>query len=234
MKYLIIPILILLSTFDNYACTCYENNSLCESLGEYVPQSPFNSPPLPNDLDNRIVSYVKYTGNFNEYYEDLYRYEVKVIDLIFGEIQPGGGNFLNSDSTFWVISGTTSCNDVFSFQEGDYALVSPNYGYLGGNHDEYFFSICDDDLFIYPFPLTPVTYNSMVQDIENCLAHLCEEDLVLTDTHTNTAVYKAGALTSTAYVNAEVVYKADDRVSLQSGFKTNEDYSFRVVMDNCN
>jgi len=236
MKYLIILLIILSSTFSAIACTCFEDISLCESFKEYVTHPFLPLPPVPNNLDDRLICYVEYTGNFNLYNDafDLYRYEVKVIDLIFGTIQSGTADFANSDSTFWLISGATSCHDNFSFQEGDFALVAPEYGYATEDGFEYGFSVCEDDLFIYPSPLEPVQYNNVVQDIEECLSYLCDDDLTLSEPHEQSAVYKAGLITSTSYVNAaQVVYKANERVSLQSDFRTNKDYDFRVVMDSC-
>jgi len=178
---------------------------------------------LLNNLDDRLIAYVEYTGNFNLYNDafDLYRYEVKVIDLIFGTIQPGTDDFPNTDSTFWLISGATSCHDNFSFQAGEYAFVAPEYGYATEDGLEYGFAVCEDDLFIYPSPIEPAPY-------------FCDDDLTLSEPHEQSTVYKAGLITSTSYVNAaQVVYKANYRVSLQTGFRTNKDYDFRVVMDSC-
>lgn len=234
MKYLTILPVILISTLYSSACTCVQYNSLCESFAEYLPQFHPHYPPIENNINERMICYVEYTGNrimYNDYY-GLYRYEVKVIDLIFGAIQPGEDGFHNTDSTFWLVSGATSCHDYFSFGEGDYALVAPHYNFF--TESQYGFSICDDDFFIYSNPIEPAEYNNIVGNIEECLSHLCDDNLNLSETHEQPAVYKAGLITSTSYANAnKVVYKANDRVSLQTGFRTNKDYDFRVVMDSC-
>jgi len=211
---------------------------LINSLGETITVLDYSQhPPVyvtyPNFVEDKLICYVEYTGNFYQYSSSVGQYEVKIIDLIYGEIQAGNESYTNTDSTFWVYSGLDSCTDIFSFEQGDYdhALMVASYR---DYNNKYYFSDCIQDLIRYPAPLEPSEYNNLVEEIESCMAHLCEDDLNLEGSHATTSIHKAASsITSTADVNANVVYKADDRVSLKSDFSTNNDYSFKVVMDGC-
>jgi len=146
MKYFIISSLILIGSFSSQACECYDLYSFCDVLNN-------SSSRLDEDY-SKIVCYVEYTGNNQPFLADRPQhglFEVKIIDLFYGEIQPGGypgliigEDFLNTDSTFWVISGSDSCDDIFIFEEGDYALMATSAwdgGYLAGKELNFYIKV---------------------------------------------------------------------------------------------
>lgn len=231
MKYLLISSLILINSFSSNACDCYDSDSFCGVLNNSASW-------LQNEDYSKIVCYVEYTGNnllfsLNNPYRGLY--EVKVMDLFYGEIQPGGypdlvigEDFLNTDSTFWVVSGLDSCADIFILEEGDYAVMATSIGYDG----IYDFFACSNDLQIFSEPLPAAEYNDLVQEIETCLNAHCEEDLTLSGIQSNEFLYQGATISSTANINAsEIVYKASDRITLQSGFGINDNRTFSAKIE---
>lgn len=132
MKYLTVCVLLFLSVLSTRACDCEDTASFCEVLD--------NSFSFHNS--NKMVCYVEYTGNSVPFGPPSRpwqaRFEVKIIDLFYGEVQSGSEGFLNTDSTFWVISGVDSCQDLFVLEEGDYAIMATS-SYSGGDYD---FSDC--------------------------------------------------------------------------------------------
>lgn len=227
MKCLLISSLILISSFSICACECYDFNSFCDVLN--------NSASWLDEDFSKLVCYVEYTGNNQPFLPDRPQhglFEVKIIDLFYGEIQLGGypdfiigEDFLNTDSTFWVISGSDSCDDIFILEEGDHAIMATS-AWVGGMYD---FFTCSNDLQIFSEPLQPAEYNSIVQDIETCWNAHCEEDLVLDGRQGLEFLYQGATISSTAYIDGdEVVYKARDRINLESGFNINDNRTFRA------
>lgn len=219
MKYLILCSLFFISTLSICACDCYDYVTFCDVLDNSIIYSS----------NNKMVCYAEYTGNNVPFQPDRPwhgRYEMKIIDLFYGEIQPGRAGYPNTDSTFWVISGSSSCDDFIFFEEGDHSLMVSS-GYPGG---DYSFSLCADDLYIYPAALEPEEYTNIVQNIESCWNAHCEEDLVFSNPHWSSYTYQGSTISSTAMVDGrDVIYKAKDRITLQSGFNLNQNnYSFRA------
>lgn len=215
MKYFIILLFITISTLLSEACDCDNSFTFCGALEE-------------SSDSKRLICYTKYTGNFVPYRDIQGRYEVKLIDLISGEIQPGSDRFMNSDSTFWIISGMGDCNEIFALEEGDHSIMTPRYD------GEYSFFHCQQDLITYPYAVNDFEYSLIVQTLERCSAHLCQSNLNLTKYHLNTAIYKSNdTLTSDAYANAHVIYQASHMVKLLSGFATNEDHNVSIIIGAC-
>jgi len=224
MKYLLISSLLLISIFSSRACDCYDFTPFCEVLSNAV---------LWQHQDySRVVCYVEYTGNSFPFLPDRPQhgmFEVKVIDLFYGEIQPGQGNFLNTDSTFWVVSGSDSCDDIFILEEGDYAIMATS-SWVGVDYD---FSDCYDDLQIFSGPLPPAEYSNIVQEMETCWNAHCEEDLVLSGTGGGPFLYQGATISSRAYIDGSgTVYKAKDRITLERGFWMNDNSTFRAEIAN--
>lgn len=219
MKYLILCSLFFISALSTRACECYDLTSFCNVLDNSISYTG----------TSKIVCYAEYTVNHVPFGPPSRpwqaRFEMKIIDLFFGEVQPGSEGFLNTDSTFWVIPGENSCQDLFVLEEGDYAIMAPST-YSGGDYDFFDYS---NDKYIYPSPLGPSEYNDFVRDIETCLNAHCEKDLTLSNTHWSSYVYQGSSISSTSVADGyEVIYKAKDRVSLKPGFKVNDNRNFRV------
>jgi len=246
MKLLITSFLITVLSLTTYACSCGFENSFCNII-----QSDYF-------LDNEgMVCLAGPTGDTAEDY-DFYGVEMKLIDLMYGTIHSGNGNYLNSDSTFWIVfDQTDTCNDFgISDNPGDQLVIASRYKVIGSTPNGitqmgYSLYLCAHDVFEYQttilgpiidnayfFPnsiweVDTITATQLPQIVSDCIN--CQLNLDLSGTHSTSSVYRAGStINSTAYVNADVVYKADDRISLKTGFKTNQAINFGVVMDGCN
>lgn len=153
MKYLTLTLLLFIGFLSARSCDCNSFSSFCDVLENSIISPEYS----------KIACYVEYTGNsLNN------KYEVKIIDLFYGDIQPGNELYLNTDSTFWVTSAWHSCQDIFTLKDGYHALMVTST-YNAGIYD--FFS-CSFDLDIYLEPIEPSEYNELVENIESCLSSL--------------------------------------------------------------
>jgi len=198
-----------------------------------------------------IVCIVEPTGNVSGGYL-FSAAEVKIVELLYGQVQPGGENYLNTDSTIWIIAGSeASCykRPFFLYNPNEQFVIAPTYSEVYGYNTietGYFLEICTNDAFRYtdpmigaiindgfPFPNPDtITINQLPQVVESCAE--CLADLTLSGTHDFFSIYRAGStILSTATIDNNIIYKANDRVTLSSDFKTNLPYSFSVRMDGC-
>lgn len=116
MKRFIPLFLLSLSYGSIWACTCAGPQSFCNRIqNDYFKGR------------GGIVCLAETTGNyFGDY---LFNgAEMKIIDLLYGELQPGTNNYLNSDSTFWILAneGALCFNNSTSFHnEGKQYIMAP-------------------------------------------------------------------------------------------------------------
>jgi len=243
MKYLIFLFCISFS-LSSLACSCIGEGSFCSLI-----KSDYFS-------ENGIVCIVEPTGNVSGDY-DFSAAEVKIVELLFGQVQPGNGNYLNTDSTIWIIAGqgATCYESAFIFYNPDEQFVmASTYGevYKFDNTKEtgYSLYLCTHDVFRYTdtmigpiindysfFPYTihnpdTITINQLPQVVDSCA--VCLNSLTLSDKHDFPSIYSASStILSTADINSNVVYRANDRITLFNGFKTNLSNNFSVRMDGC-
>jgi len=87
--------------------------------------------------------------------------------------------------------------------------------------------------YIYDYDYITISTNQLPQLINDCILS-CEVDLNLTGVHNFPSVFSANStIWSTADVNSTVKYQANDRIRLNSGFKTQTAQHFSVVVDGC-
>jgi len=155
--------------------------------------------------------------------------------LLYGQVQPGVGNYINTDSTISIIAGqgATCYESAFIFYNpGERFVIAPNYGdvYKFDNTIEtgYSLFLCTRD-----FYRTNSTINELQDVVDGCAD--CLVSLTLSDPHDFPSIYSASStILSTASVNSNVVYKANDKITLFNGFKTVTPNSFKVRIDDCN
>jgi len=96
MKFLTTVFLICISIYA-LGCSCYKEWSFCNVIqtGSFLQSGSFE--------ENGIVCIIESTGNVIGDY-DFSASEVKIVELFYGEIQPGYGNYLNTDSTIWILA----------------------------------------------------------------------------------------------------------------------------------
>jgi len=205
-----------------------------------------------------MVCIAEPTGNnFEEF--PLRAFEMKLIDLIYGNIQSGSGNYLNTDSTFWILLGPVeSCYEpMWLGTSGNQFVMAPTYNELQldefTNVNGYSLYWCNHDVFAIESPLpqpllrsdsfvpdfspffigdTDVFIHQLPDLVHNCAT--CLDNLVLNSPHTFSSYYTANStLVSTAEVDASIFYTAKDRITLNAGFKTNPDKWFRIRMEDC-
>jgi len=163
---------------------------------------------------------------------------------------------MNTDSTFWILSANHSCDDFPGIETATEPFVmAPAYftfDYGGGlNVFGYSLSQCVHDVFPYEntmmgpiinthyflyddvWEMDTISASQLPQIVADCTT--CVLNLDLSATHNSPAIYRANStINSTAYINANVVYNAGDRIQLESGFKTNQAIRFGVRIDGCN
>jgi len=242
MKYLILFFLSFCS-ISALACSCYNESSFCN----YIQSDYFAA--------TGMVCIVEATGNVTGNY-DFSAAEVKIVELLYGQIEPGQGNYLNNDSTIWILGGQGAIcyESAFIFNNpGEQFVVAPLYGavYNFNNPPEtgYALFLCTHDVFRYTDPMIGpiindnyfypnqeydiVTVNQLPNVVNNCSN--CLVSLTLSTQHNFPSVYNASSnILSTATVNNNVTYKANDRITLFNGFKTNKAYNFKIVTEACN
>jgi len=194
-----------------------------------------------------IVCIVEPTGNVSGGYL-FSAAEVKIVELLHGQVQPGGGNYLNSDSTIWIIGGPeATCyeSNLSFFNPNVQFVIAPTYGevYRGNTIETgYSLDICTNDSFRYTDPMIgpiindnnpdTLTINQLPQVVESCAE--CLASLTLSGTQDFSSIYRAGStILSTATINNNIIYKANNRITLSEGFNTNPLYSFTLRMDGC-
>lgn len=243
MKYLIL-IFCLSFSLSSFACSCFGEGSFCN----HINSSYFTG--------NGIVCIVESTGNVIGDY-DFSATEVKIVELLLGQVEPGNGSYLNSDSTIWILGGqgATCYESAFIFyNQGDQFVIAPTYGevynFTGSPETGYALYLCTHDVFNYtdtmigpiikdytyfPYPVfdpDTITINQLPQIVDNCTN--CLESLTLSDTHDFPSIYSASStILSTANVNSNVVYEANDRITLFNGFQSNKPNNFSVRIDDC-
>jgi len=145
MKNLILLFLFISSPISILACTCIEHASFCSLLQNR----------LYFDRGG-LVCIAEPTGNVSQN-GPVDVAEMKLINLLYGEIQPGNGQYLNSDSTFWLLSlGGAACyKDVIGFKNaGEQFVMAPTYAQLFNfpTYSEqmgYSLFLCQTDVFKY-------------------------------------------------------------------------------------
>jgi len=193
-----------------------------------------------------MVCLAEATGNANSD-NGFYFYEMKVVNLMYGSIQTGNGSYMNTDSTFWAFTeqnNTCSEYPLSGNSEGQYIMAATykemGYSFLTCSHDAFLYEstmigaiINESSLFTeIPWEMDTIQANQLPQIVNNCTN--CLLNLDLSATHNAPFVYEAGStLTSTAFVNNNIVYKAGDRVRLVPGFKTNMLVDFGVYLESC-
>lgn len=243
-------VFLLFITIHTFGCSCYKEWSFCHVIksGSFFQQSSFE--------ENGIVCIIESTGNvFGDY--DFSAAEVKIVELLYGEVQPGYGNYLNTDSTIWILAGqgATCYESAYSFSTpGTQYMIASVYEPIlsGPDLNKFGYSLffcqydvfrCENDTLVGPFindfdfynptPLDTIAKAELPDIINDCI--YCEQSLNLPDTHNYPSTYLVNnSISSTATVNSNVTYKANDRVTLQSGFNTNAPYNFSVEMEGCN
>lgn len=245
MKSLTTFLIFISFSLSTYACSCAGEQSFCNHI-----QSTYF-------LNNGgIICLAESTGNTAGDY-DFRAFEMKLIDLMYGTIQPGSGTYENADSTFWIILGqsATCYEGIWLGNEGDQFVMAPIYGELFTFTDVteigYSLFLCSHDVFPYQdtmigpiindtsfYPdyvwaidtVSSIQLPKIVAECTNCLLNWD-----LSGMHNTPFVYQAGStITSSATVNANVLYKAGDRVRLGTDFKTNQSINFGVSIDGCN
>jgi len=245
MKYIISFLFCINLSVASFACSCAGEGSFCNHI-----QSDFF-------VDGGgIVCIAESTGNVVGDY-DFRAFEMKLVELLYGEIQSGSGSYLNSDSTFWILLGqsATCYEGMWLGNAGDQFVMAPTYGdvftFMGPAETGYSLFLCTHDVFNYenvmigpiindysffdPNPVweidtIPISqFPRLIDNCSNCLLNLN-----LSGTHNLPSVFNASStILSTAEVNTNVVYKANDRITLLNGFKTDATDSFSVLMDGC-
>jgi len=199
----------------------------------------------------------EFTGNIIGNY-DFSAVEMKLVDLLDGVIQPGSGTYLNTDSVFWILLGqSATCYESTWFfnNAGDQFVMAPTYGdiftFSGSTETGYSLFLCTHDIFTYENPIIgpiindylfypysvweidTVTISQFSKVVSSCVD--CVVNLNLPGPHHYPSVYNASStILSTANVNANVIYKANDRITLFTGFKTNPSINFGVKIEGCN
>jgi len=246
MKFLVF-IFCLSFSISVFACSCFEEQSFCNHInGSFF-------------AENGIVCIVEATGNVIGDY-NFSATEVKIIDLLFGQVKPGDGNYLNTDSTIWIIAGqgATCYKSAYTFYDpGKQFVIAPYYGEVytfdANNTIEtgYSLYLCTYDVFAYQDTMIGtiinnynwyyydpnyepdiITSNQFPGIVSDCI--FCESYLNLPGPYNYPSAYVANyTISSSANINSNVIYKANDRVTLLNGFKTNEAYNFSIRMDGC-
>lgn len=246
MKYTIILLVCLSNALFTYACSCAGEKSFCNHIqSEYFVNS------------NGIVCIAEFTGNIAGDY-DFSAVEMKLVDLLYGTIQPGNGNYLNTDSIFWILLGqSATCYEgswIFN-NAGDQFVMAPTYSpvftFNGSSETGYSLFLCSHDVFSYKNPMIgpmindfmfspdavwgidTVTINQFSGLIDSCID--CVANLNLSGSHNLPSIYNASStILSSADVNANLIYKANDRITLHNGFKTDPSINFGVRVEGCN
>lgn len=224
-----------------FACSCGGEGSLCDYLQE------------PYFLNNNgMVCIAERTGNEIDSFP--WAVEMRLIDLLYGTIQPGSSYAMNTDSTFWILGSNDSCDDFPGPATVPFVLA-PAYFNLnfGGVLDAsgYSLTLCVHDKFPYKntmmgpiinthyffdgavWEMDTVNAGQLPQIVADCAS--CSLNLDLSATHNFPTTYRTNStINSTAYVNANVVYNAGERIHLDSGFKTNQAIRFGASIDGCN
>jgi len=143
-------------TLELNACSCFGEQSFCN----------YTQNDVANFEQNGLICIAEATGNYmGDYFESYY--EMKIIEHIYGDINPGDENFENTDSTFWLIlgSGAACYEGIFLGNEGDQFVMAP----LFGNHNfedrsiqGYSLYLCANDVFEY----TDVMHGPIIQDTQ--------------------------------------------------------------------
>jgi len=245
MKYLTLIFLSCCSV-SVFACSCFNEGSFCNLIQSKV------------FAENGIVCIVESTGNVAGNY-DFSTAEVKIVALLYGEVQPGTGSYLNTDSTIWILAGqgATCYESAFIFSNpGEQFVVASSYRqvYNFNNPPEsgYSLFLCRHDVFSYQntmvgplvndysyyyygggFEPDVISSNQLPQLVNNCVT--CVDNLNLPLPHDFPSVYRASSsIYSTANIYSNITYKANDRITLARGFKTTNPNNFKVVIDDCN
>jgi len=122
----------------------------------------------------------------------------------------------------------TSPNQI----EFGYSLSFCRYDAFLYNNDTLVGPFVNDFDFYNPAPLDTVTKAELSGIINDCI--YCKNSLNLPGPHDYPSSYIVNnIISSTATVNSNVIYKADSRVTLSSGFQTNLPYNFSVRMEGC-
>jgi len=226
-----------LSTWSSaLACFC-----LTTPFCEYIQKDYF--------ANNGMICIAEYTGNMPVYTPNFSAYEMKLVDLLYGEMQPGTANYANTDSTFWVLlgSGAACYWDLGFGPTGTQLLLAPRYqgitDHNGQNEFGYALSSCEEDVmwktndtiqgYIYNQEYISININELPQLIDDCIPS-CETNLSLTDDHDYPSIFIADStIYSTAEVNSNVQYRANHRIRLNAGFKTRGTKHFSIVVDGC-
>jgi len=243
MKYLVFIFLNLLSV-SLFGCSCFQETSFCNII-----QDPYFT-------ENGIVCVVESTGNIVD--EDIgygfgFAYaDVKIVDLLFGDVHPGEGDYLNTDSTLWILGGPGSLcfESAYRFSNpGEQFVIASAYG-DGFGYGGYSLYDCSHDVFRYRetmagpivndnnfdsypnYNFDVVTMSELPLLVNNCTS--CMVSLNLSGSQDFPSVYRASStIFSTAVIDDNIQYKANDRVTLSYGFKTNVLHNFKVEMDDC-
>jgi len=200
-----------LSTWSSaIACFCFPT-PFCEHL-----QSDY----FANNYG--MVCIAEYTGNSPVTTPNFYAYEMKLVDLLYGEMQPGTTNYANSDSTFWVLLGSgAACYWDLGFASGGVQyLMSPLYRSINDNNGRleygYALSLCEEDImrntngiiqgFIYDQEYSTLDINQLPQLIDDCILS-CETNLSLTGAQNYPSIFSANStIISIAKVNSNIKY----------------------------
>jgi len=240
MKYVIALIVFVINSFLIYACSCADEQSFCNHIqADYFINS------------KGIVCIAEFTGNKTGDY-DFSAVEMKLVDLLYGTLQSGNGTYLNTDSTFWILLGqSATCYEgswLFN-NAGAQFVMAPTYGnvftFSGITQTGYSLYLCSHDVFPYENPMLgpivnnysfepdavweidTVTINQFSALIDSCID--CVVNLNLPGPHDLPSVYNASStILSSAEVNANVIYRANDRITLNTGFKTDPSINFGV------
>ncbi len=240
MKNLFIVFALSVCSSSVYACFCFGEISFCN----YIQSDDFIN-------NNGIVCIAEKTGNTIGENFPL-AYEMKIIELLHGEIQAGTGNYLNTDSTIWILTLVTSCNKII-YEEpvGEPYVIAPLYSdpFSSSTHGYQLFQ-CKNDIFPYEstmigpiindYGFNPddireidtIAMNQLSSILNSCVD--CTPHRELTGLHNYPAAYQnSSTIHSTATVNANTIYKANDRITLSTDFKTDPAIYFGVRVDGC-
>jgi len=175
MKNIILLFLLISSPIFIFAFSCSVERSFCDHIqNDYFLNK------------NGMVCIAESTGNvfYDQPYEPFHGAEMKIIELLYGEIQPGSDQYLNSDSTFWILSlGDGICyEDALNFQNaGEQFVMAPTYDVMsvpvsGQQLTAYSVYLCQRDFYRYNEEMTNIT--DQLNIVQNCLNR--ENDVTIT------------------------------------------------------
>lgn len=211
------------------ACSCFGEQSLCN----------YTQNDIANFEENGLICMAESTGNhMGDYFESYY--EMKIVNHLYGEIQPGDENFENTDSTFWLVlgAGATCYDGGFFGNKGDQFVMAPLYGthfFENKSIEGYSLYLCVNDAFRYADTMTgPIIQDALFDEEFIWHVDTIEADnliSVITDC-TNLLINEVDENTNTMAEQVEVYPNPAGhtiQVNFGSSFLSNETLSIELT-----